>query len=61
MPYSARARAGAPVAVPVSWSELRDLDDAHPWGVRDLAKLVEHANARGLQGWGVADQMLPDL
>jgi len=61
MPYSARARAGAPVAVPVSWSELRDLDNAHPWGVRDLAKLVEHANARGVQGWGVADQVLPDL
>ncbi|MDB5710706.1 MAG: ATP-dependent ligase [Sphingomonas bacterium] len=61
MPYSARARAGAPVAVPVSWTELRDLDNAHAWGVRDLAKLVEHANARGVQGWGVADQVLPDL
>lgn len=61
MPYSARARAGAPVAVPVSWSELRGLESAHPWGVRDLAKLVEHANARALRGWGVADQVLPDL
>ncbi|HSI16817.1 MAG TPA: DNA ligase D, partial [Sphingomonas sp.] len=61
MPYSARARAGAPVAVPVSWTELRDLGNAHGWGVRDLAKLIEHANARGVQGWGVADQVLPDL
>jgi bifunctional non-homologous end joining protein LigD len=61
MPYAARARAGAPVAVPVSWTELRELDSAHPWGVRDLAKLVEHANSRALAGWGVADQVLPDL
>jgi bifunctional non-homologous end joining protein LigD len=61
MPYAARARAGAPVSVPVSWSELRDLASAHPWGVRDLAKLVDHANSRAVQGWGVADQVLPDL
>jgi len=61
MPYSARARAAAPVSVPVSWTELRDLDSAHPWGVRDVAKLIEHANSRALQGWGVADQALPDL
>jgi bifunctional non-homologous end joining protein LigD len=47
--------------VPVSWSELRALDSAHPWGVRDLDRLVEHANGRALQGWGVADQVLPDL
>jgi bifunctional non-homologous end joining protein LigD len=61
MPYAARARAGAPVSVPISWTELRDLESSHPWGVRDLAKLVDHANSRAVQGWGVADQALPDL
>ncbi|SEM96257.1 ATP-dependent DNA ligase LigD phosphoesterase module /ATP-dependent DNA ligase LigD polymerase module [Sphingomonas gellani] len=61
MPYSARARAGAPVAVPVSWAELRDMRDAHPFCVRDAAKLIERATGRGLHGWGVADQVLPDL
>ena len=61
MPFSARARAGAPVSVPVSWTELRELDSAHPYGVRDAATLIERANGRGLQGWGVADQVLPDL
>ena len=61
MPYSARARAGAPVAAPVSWSELRNLDSAHRWGVRDGAALLKRANSRALQGWGVADQVLPDF
>ena len=61
MPYAARARAGAPVAAPVSWTELRDLDSAHRWGVRDGAELLARVNSPALQGWGVADQVLPDL
>jgi bifunctional non-homologous end joining protein LigD len=61
MPYSARARAGAPVAAPVSWTELRDIDTAARWGVRDAAELLERATSRALAGWGVADQVLPDL
>jgi bifunctional non-homologous end joining protein LigD len=61
MPYSARARAQAPVAAPVSWTELRDLDTAARWHVGDAAELLERASSRALQGWGVADQVLPDL
>jgi bifunctional non-homologous end joining protein LigD len=61
MPYSARARAGAPVAAPVSWSELRDIDTAARWGVRDAEELIARAGSRGLKGWGVADQVLPDF
>ncbi|MES2058964.1 MAG: DNA ligase D [Pseudomonadota bacterium] len=61
MPYAARARSGAPVAAPVSWSELRDLDRANRWGVRDADELVERAAVRALAGWGTADQVLPDL
>ena len=61
MPYAARARANAPVAAPVSWTELRGLDTAARWTVRDGAALLARANGRGLQGWGVADQTLPDL
>ncbi|NTS65416.1 DNA ligase D [Sphingomonas sp. HHU CXW] len=61
MPYSARARAGAPVAAPVTWSELRDLDTAANWHVGDAAELIARANAPALSGWGVSDQVLPHL
>jgi bifunctional non-homologous end joining protein LigD len=61
LPYSARARANAPVAAPVSWTELRDIETAARWTIRDGDELIARANARGLQGWGVADQVLPDL
>ena len=61
LPYVARARAGAPVAAPVSWSELRDIETAGRWSVRDAAELVARAASRDLAGWGVAEQVLPDL
>jgi bifunctional non-homologous end joining protein LigD len=61
LPYVARARAGAPVAAPVSWTELRDIDAANRWSVRDAAELIDRAGSRDLAGWGVADQVLPDL
>jgi len=61
MPYAARARAGAPVAAPVSWTELRDLDSAAHWHVGEAEALIARASGRSLKGWGVADQVLPDL
>lgn len=61
MPYAARARPGAPVAAPVSWTELRDLDTAQRWHVGDAAELLARAGSRALAGWGSADQVLPDL
>ncbi|MHA0316786.1 DNA ligase D [Sphingomonas melonis] len=61
MPYSARARAGAPVSAPVSWTELRDIDTAARWTVRDADELLKRATSRALAGWGVADQVLPDV
>ncbi|MFT3964686.1 MAG: DNA ligase D [Sphingobium sp.] len=59
LPYSARARPGAPVAVPVAWEELDGMKDAHPFSIEDSAKLVERASGKALRGWGFAAQTLP--
>ncbi|MCC2980582.1 DNA ligase D [Sphingomonas sp. IC4-52] len=61
MPYAARARPGAPVAAPVSWTELREIKTAANWSVLASQELIERAASRALAGWGVADQVLPDL
>ena len=59
LPFAARARPNAPVAAPVSWEELKDLDTAARWTVLDGAELLERANSKTLHGWGIADQVLP--
>ena len=61
LPYSARARAGAPVAVPIAWGELKDFKDAHSFTIRDAKRLLDRAASKSLAGWGFADQDLPDL
>ena len=61
MPYSARARDGAPVAAPISWDELDEMESGGRFGVKDAKLLIERASSRPLQGWGEAAQTLPDL
>lgn len=61
MPYSARARAGMPVATPVSWEELRGIDRSGAFTVGDVEQLLERATGNELRSWGVADQRLPLL
>jgi len=62
MPYSARSRPGAPVAVPIAWSELKDMENAHPFGIGDAEELLRRAaEGKALAGWGFADQMLPGI
>ena len=61
MPYSARSRAGGPIAVPLSWEELRGLDKASRWHITDAAEMVARAASRELAYWGQAEQVLPDL
>lgn len=61
MPYSVRSREHAPVAVPITWEELRDLDAASNWHIGDAAEIVKRAASKDLAHWGRADQVLPDL
>ena len=61
MPYSARAREGAPVAAPINWKELDEYESGGRYTVGDADLLLERASSRALQGWGEAAQALPDL
>ena len=61
LPYSARARSGAPVAVPIGWNELKEMQDAKPFSIDDVAALIERAASKPLSGWGFADQGLPNV
>jgi bifunctional non-homologous end joining protein LigD len=60
LPYSARAREGAPVAAPVAWEELDRYDGGNHFSIRDLDELIERASSKLLAGWGQANQALPD-
>jgi bifunctional non-homologous end joining protein LigD len=60
MPYSARAREGAPVSAPVAWDELDQYDSGHHFTVHDADELLDRAQSKLLAGWGKAKQALPD-
>jgi bifunctional non-homologous end joining protein LigD len=60
MPYSARARDGAPVSAPIAWEELDKLEKSAPFSIRDADLLLERASSKLLAGWGEAKQALPD-
>ena len=61
MPYSARARAGAPVAVPIDWDGLAAIDSARHWTIADARALLDRAASPTLKGWGFARQTLPAI
>ena len=61
MPYSTRARAGMPVAAPVGWDELEDIDRATAFTIGDVEGLLKRARSRELKRWGAGAQRLPRL
>lgn len=61
VPYSARARSNAPVAVPIAWDELRNVETAAEFHIGDAKTLLSRSESASLRGWGMAQQDLPDL
>jgi DNA ligase D-like protein (predicted polymerase) len=61
LPYSLRARAGAPIAAPIAWDELDEVPRASRFTIADAAALERRAGSRALRGWGEAEQALPSL
>ena len=60
MPYSARAREGAPVSAPIAWEELDRYEGGNHFSIRDADQLIERAASKMLAGWGEAKQALPN-
>jgi bifunctional non-homologous end joining protein LigD len=57
LPWSVRARDGAPVAVPVTWEMLSEARAANLYTLADPAAIIAVADALP-PGWGQADQVL---
>ena len=60
MPFSVRAREGAPVAAPIAWEELDEYKGGNHFSIRDADELLKRAGSKLLAGWGKAKQALPD-
>jgi bifunctional non-homologous end joining protein LigD len=61
MPWSVRARPGAPVAAPIAWSELDAIEGGGQFSLKDQPELAKRATGKLLGGWGQAKQVLPDM
>jgi bifunctional non-homologous end joining protein LigD len=59
MPFSARARDGAPVAAPIAWEELDGITGGNVFTMLDADELLKRASSKLLAGWGKAKQKLP--
>ena len=59
LPWSLRARPGAPVAAPVGWEELADIPRASRFTITDRDILIRSGRSRSLKKWGKAEQGLP--
>jgi len=60
-PYSTRARAGAPVAMPIAWEELGGLKSAHQYNVRNAMRRLSRLKKDPWAGIGRVKQVLPKV
>ena len=58
-PYSTRARPGAPVSVPIDWSELNSLKSANQYTVQNLVQRMSRLRKDPWAGIGRTNQRLP--
>ena len=61
LPWTVRAREGAPVAVPLSWDELDGIDRANAFTLQDIKSLIKKASGAAWRHWCAKDQRLPIL
>lgn len=59
MPYSLRARPSSPVAAPVAWNELENIESPQHYMIYDAHRLTELARERSLVRLGTTNQRLP--
>ena len=58
-PYSTRARPGAPVSVPIDWSELKSLKSANQYTVQNLLQRMSRLRKDPWVNIGRTKQQLP--
>ncbi|MFI4917770.1 MAG: hypothetical protein ACIAS6_14850 [Phycisphaerales bacterium JB060] len=58
-PYSARARPGAPVAVPVRWDDISRLDASNTYTIATLPRRLARLRRDPWEGYWNTGQSLP--
>lgn len=57
-PYSTRARPGAPIATPISWRELSDIDRADAYTLDNIRARLSHLRSDPWKGYGDVRQSI---